>query len=90
MLLNSDLNMFQQRFETHLGEMVSTDEIGAFILVLANSMSYPVHPGVVSIPSWPPHAGWFELRGGFYLIRYQHFSSLSSNEIEAGLSALKL
>lgn len=38
MLLESDFKTFQQRFETNLGEMLSPDELGAFILVLANSM----------------------------------------------------
>lgn len=38
MLLNTDFKTFKQRFETHLGEMLSADELGAFILVLANSM----------------------------------------------------
>lgn len=38
MLLNSDFTTFQKRFETHLSEMLSADELGAFILVLANSM----------------------------------------------------
>ncbi len=38
MLLNSDFNTFQKQFEEHLTEMLSPDELGAFILVLANSM----------------------------------------------------
>lgn len=38
MLLNSNLETFHKRFEAHLAEMLSPDELGAFILVLANSM----------------------------------------------------
>lgn len=38
MLLNSDFSTFKKAFENKLGDMLSPDELGAFILVLANSM----------------------------------------------------
>ena len=36
--MNSSVTLFQQRFKDKLAEMLSPDELGAFILVLANSM----------------------------------------------------
>ncbi len=38
MLLSCDFSTFQDRFERHLDHMLSPDELGAFILVLANSL----------------------------------------------------
>lgn len=38
MLINTDFAMFRQSFESGLSEMLAPDELGAFILVLANSM----------------------------------------------------
>lgn len=38
MLLSSEFSVFQQRFKTELSAMLSPDELGAFVLVLANSL----------------------------------------------------
>jgi len=37
-LFESDFNTFRSHFENRLGDMLSADELGAFILVLANSL----------------------------------------------------
>ena len=48
MLVNTDFATFQQHFESRLGEMLSPDELGAFILVLANSMQdKQLHQGLM-------------------------------------------
>ncbi len=38
MLFESDINSFRSHFENRLGDMLTSDELGAFILVLANSL----------------------------------------------------
>lgn len=38
MLFNSDSDTFKKHFENKLGDMLAPDELGAFILVLANSL----------------------------------------------------
>lgn len=41
MLINTTLPRFQRSFQTGLADMLDPDEVGAFILVLANSMQDP-------------------------------------------------
>ena len=82
----------------------STDESWAFIeklhdsnqpynLLYRPSVCYviPRPPqGLRKLPDWLPDAGWYELCGGFNLLRHHHFEGLNIEEVEAGLSKLKL